>query len=542
MKNNHKTQLDYTAFGAAYQLRLPLDIEILIPKDDRVRLVDAVISSLDLSCLYSTYQRIGRMHYPPSVLLKVIVYAYSKHIFSSRDIEAACRENINFMFLLQNCPPPDHNTIARFRSEHLPLLSDEITSEMTDLLISLGEVSFADSAVFIDGTKIEANANKYSFVFKKRVQTDFNKLLDRMRFELPSLLESIDMKWRIPERITVRSIKKLKKRIHDKIDETGSVFVYGKGKRKSQLQRVFETVTSWLSRMKQYIYDLHVCADRNSYSKTDHDATFMHMKEDHMRNGQLKPGYNVNVATVNEYVIGNYISADRNDVKTFIPFTDKLLERGYDIGRMVADSGYESEENYRYVQEHENISLFVKPADHEQKKRRKYRTDISRRENMAYDAKSDTYTCANGKKLEATEIKRTISAGGYPIETTIYECSECGGCPLKEQCIKSRSKTPLSKRSKRLSVSKYFQTQRELMEEKINTQEGALLRVNRSIQSEGVFAYVKEDLLFRRFMMRGSRNVAVEWMLLTLAYNICKLHSKLQNGRLGEHLKIPKVS
>ena len=141
-----------------------------------------------------------------------------------------------------------------------------------------------------------------------------------------------------------------------------------------------------------------------------------------------------------------------------------------------------------------------------------------------------------------TEVKRTKSDSGYPIETTIYECKECDGCPLKEKCIKSRSKTPLSERSKRLYVSKYFQTQRELMEARINTEEGILLRINRSIQSEGVFAFVKEDLLFRRFMMRGTKNVAVEWMLLTFAYNVSKLHSKMQNNRLGEHLKIPKAS
>ena len=514
----------------------------MIPKDDPVRLLDAVIGSLDLSCLYSTYQRTGRMQYSPGVLLKVIVYAYMRHIFSSRDIEAACRENINFMFLLQGSPPPDHNTIARFRRDHLSHLSDEITGQLTRLLIDLGEVSFEESAVFIDGTKIEANANKYSFVFKKRVQNNFDKLLESIRTQLPDLLESIDLKWRIPDRITVKKIKRLKKRIHDKIDEEGIVFVYGTGKRKHQLQRVFEKVSDWLCRMQQYTYDLHVCGERNSYSKTDHDATFMHMKEDYMRNGQLKPGYNVNVATVNEYVIASYISADRTDTRTFIPFTEKLLRQDYDIRRLVADSGYESEENYKYAEEHKDISLFVKPANHEQKKKRKYRTDISRRENMAYDAETDTYTCANGKTLEVTELKRTKSDSGYPIETTIYECKECDGCPLKEKCIKSTSKTPLSERSKRLYVSKYFQAQRELMEAKINTEEGSLLRINRSIQSEGVFAFVKEDLLFRRFMMRGAKNVAAEWMLLTFAYNVLKLHSKIQNNRLGEHLKIPKAS
>jgi hypothetical protein len=188
------------------------------------------------------------------------------------------------------------------------------------------------------------------------------------------------------------------------------------------------------------------------------------MKEDHMLNGQLKPGYNVNVATVNEYVIGSYISSDRTDTRTFIPFTEKLLGCGYDIRRMVLDSGYESEENYRYVQDHEDISLFVKPANHEQKKKRKYKSDISRRENMAYDSENDAYTCANGKLIRSSYEKHSKSASGLELTTTVYECSDCNGCPLKEKCIRfCGSKKPLEERHKVLYVSKRFARQREAM-------------------------------------------------------------------------------
>lgn len=533
----NKTQFDYTLLGGIYQLRLPFEIENLIPKNDPVRLLDAVISSFDLSCLYSTYERTGRMQYPPEILLKILVYGYMKHINSSRQIETACRENINFMFLLQDYPPPDHNTIARFRRYHLSSLSDDITRQLTGLLEALGEVSFDKSAVFIDGTKIEANANRYSFVWKNGVQKNKDKLLQRIADEFPGMLDGVGMKWKVPEYISIRDMKKLRKKLRARIDEEGIAFVYGKGRRKHPLQRVYETVNDCIEKLKRYTADIHTCGDRNSYSKTDKDATFMHMKEDHMRNGQLKPAYNVNVATVSEYVVCNYISADRTDTRTFIPFTEKLLAGGYKVNRMVLDSGYESEENYRFIEKHEEISLFVKPANHEQKKTKKYRTDISRRENMTYDRENDTYTCANGKLLRAVGIKRTKSPSGYPTETTIYECSECSGCPLKEKCIRSRSSVPLEERSKRLNVSKYFMEQRDIMEEKIASDEGKMLRMNRSIQSEGVFAFIKEDMQFRRFMMRGTANVGVEWMLLTFAYNMLKLHNKIQNARLGDHLK-----
>lgn len=128
----------------------------------------------------------------------------------------------------------------------------------------------------------------------------------------------------------------------------------------------------------------------------------MHMKEDHMKNGQLKPGYNVNIATVSEYIVGNYISADRTDTKTFIPFLKKLCST-YPAQRVVVDSGYESEENYSYVDDSEQLSLFVKPADHEQKKKRKYKRDIVRRENMAYDAEKDDGQKIAGRSLQAFE-------------------------------------------------------------------------------------------------------------------------------------------
>ena len=186
----------------------------------------------------------------------------------------------------------------------------------------------------------------------------------------------------------------------------------------------------------------------------------------------------------------------------------------------------------------------MKPSNHEQKKKRKYRTDIGRRENMPYDAQKDEYTCAQGKTLTAVSTRRRKSETGYVQEVTVYECSDCKDCPVKEKCIRQKKtdKTPLEERVKRLNVSKYFTAQREAMEQKISTEEGILLRVNRSIQAEGVFAMIKGDMNFRRFMMRGKKNVNVEWHLVSMAYNILKLHHKIQTGRLGTHLVVPKTA
>ena len=516
---------------------MPMDLEIIIPSDEPVRLLSAVLEELDYRKLTATYSRLGRIEYSPRLLFKVILYGCMRGMYATREIERACRENVNFMYLLEGQRPPDHNTIARFRREHLSYAVEDLLEQMVKLLMEHGEISFEESAVFIDGTKIEANANRYTFVWKTGVSKRQAKLGERIEKDLPQLLEASGTGITAPRVITVQRLKKLRKRLYAEKQARSTTFVKGKGHHKSGLQKAIEHIEDWLEKLKRYNLDIHICGDRNSYSKTDPDATFMRMKEDHMKNGQLKPGYNVNVAVVSEFIVGNYISADRTDTKTFIPFLKKLCHV-YPVQRVAADSSYESEENYNFVDGSEQLSLFVKPSNHEQKKKRKYKTDIGRRENMAYDAEKDEYTCAQGRKLRAAAVKTRKSKTGYVQEVTVYECECCKECPVKKQCIhtKKTDRTPLEERVKRLNVSKYFIRQREAMEQKISTAEGTLLRINRSIQVEGMFAMIKEDMNFRRFLTRGNANVKTEWYLVSMAYNILKLHHKIQTGRSGTHL------
>ena len=518
-----------------------MNLEIIIPSDEPARLLNAIAERMNYEKLMATYSKYGRPEYPPHLLFKVITYGCMRGICKTRPIERACRENINFMYLLEGHPAPDHNTIDRFRREHLPYAVEDLLTQLVNLLVECGEISFEESAVFIDGTKMEANANRYTFVWKTAVTKNQAKLGEKIAKELPKLLEATEIA--VPVQITVQRLKKVRKQLYARKYAENVTFVYGKGHRKTALQKAIETINSWLQRLKRYNLDIHICGDRNSYSKTDPDATFMRMKEDHMKNGQLKPGYNINVATVSQYIIGNYISADRTDTKTFIPFMEKLCKK-HPVKRVVVDSGYESEENYHYVDGSEQLSLFVKPSDHEQKKKRKYRTDIGRRENMPYDAEKDEYTCAQGQKLQAVGTKTRKSETGYVQEVTVYECASCKDCPVKDKCIRQKKtdKTPLEDRVKRLNVSKYFVQQREWMEQKISTEEGKMLRMNRSIQAEGVFAMIKEDMNFRRFLTRGQGNVSVEWHLMSIAYNILKLHHKAQTGRLGTHLVVPTAA
>lgn len=323
-------------------------------------------------------------------------------------------------------------------------------------------------------------------------------------------------------------------------------FVHGIGKRKSPLQKSIELLEEYLDKLKEYTQKLYICGNRNSHSKTDHDATFMRMKEDAMGNGQLKPGYNLQHGVDSEYIVWLTIGPQPTDTTTLIPFL-KDMEKHlcFKYKKIVADAGYESEENYLFLEANEQLS-FIKPANYEISKTRKYQNDISRVENMEYHEEGDYYMCKNGKKLVLTGIRKDKSKSktGYISEKSLYSCEDCTGCPYKEKCITGNNcKTPLEERTKHLQVSKKFKAQRATDLERILTEEGCNLRMNRSIQAEGSFGELKQDMGFRRFLSRGSQNVEAESVLLAMAHNINKLHNKIQNDRTKSHLfKLKKAA
>ncbi|MDT2528222.1 transposase [Lactococcus petauri] len=335
----------------------------------------------------------------------------------------------------------------------------------------------------------------------------------------------------------MKHVKKLRKKLYALKKSEGIEFVHGCGKRKTALQRSIETLEEYLSKFKEYTKKVYTCGSRNSYSKTDVDATFMRMKEDAMKNGQLKPAYNLQHGVDSEYIVWLTIGPQPTDTTTLIPFLKIMEERlNFKYLKIVADAGYESEENYSFIEENNQIA-FIKPANYEISKTRKFKNDIGKIENLDYNEEQDFYTCRSGKQLKKESIKIKKSKTGYESEKTIYACEDCNNCSYKTSCIKgNNSKTPLEQRTKRLETSKKFNRQRKEDLERIISEEGCLLRINRSIQVEGSFAQVKQDMGFRRFMCRGQNNVLAESILLAMALNINKLHSKIQADCTGKHL------
>ncbi|WP_407308493.1 IS1182 family transposase [Desulfosporosinus sp. SB140] len=526
MLQNKTIRKNYNENSGVYQLVLPLNMEVLIPEDDSVRLLCHMTEGLDYTNLNKAYSSKGRNPaVTPKTLFRVLVYAYMNDIYTSRKIEEACRRDINFMWLLQGQKVPDHNTIARFRNGRIKGIIEGLFNQLVVKLGELGEIQYEN--IFIDGTKIEAYANKYTFVWKKTTIKNEQKLQEKARAFLVKLNKEIETGIPLSESaITVETLQNYIAFLKEKQQAEKIEFVSGKGKRKTNLQRATETLEEFLEKQTRYDRYNELFDGRNSFSKTDTDATFMHMKEDHMRNSQLKPGYNVQIGVEAEYIVGLAISSERSDQLTLISFLEKLIENlPKRYHNVIADAGYESEENYVYF-EKQGLKPFIKPQTYEVMKKKSFSKIIGKRENMVYDAVKDEYLCANNKKLVAVGKTTRTSKSGYKSDVTLYECESCGGCSFKKQCTKAAG-------NKKLSVSKVFLEKREESLHNITTAEGILLRMNRSIQVEGAFGILKEDHSFRRFVMRGKKNVETEFLLLSFGFNINKLHNKIQQDRCG---------
>lgn len=506
-------------FSPINQVVLPLNIGYKIPDGDPVTVLSELCDELDYSRICKKYLRTWRKH-SPKTLFKIIVYAYMRNIYSSREIEAACNRDICFMWLLNEEPTPDHSTITRFINDRLAPEIEDLFYQLINKLHESGEIKFEN--LFVDGTKIEANANRYTFVWAKAVEKNAEKLHVKIANFLEVLTDRYLIRFNTPEEY----YKYLGKRILD----LNIVFAHGKGKRKTQLQRDFETLEEYLERKQKYKEYFKTLNGRKSFSKTDTDATFMRMKEDHMLNGQLKPGYNVQIGVENEYILGVRLFPNPTDVTTLIPFLEGLKNRtGKIIRNIIADAGYESEENYTYLDEHKQMA-YIKPQNYEVSKTRKYKNDEFRVENMAYDEENDWYICKNKHNLKYIYTQHSQSKNGYDVEKKVYRNESCDGCPYRKQCHKSKYE------QRTIRVSQRFRRQREESLKNISTPLGKLLRMNRSIQVEGAFGVIKEDKGFRRFLVRGKRETETQFFLLSFAFNIQKYFNRMQGNRLGQDL------
>ena len=517
MKNS-ETQRQYNVSEENNQLVIILNSEIRLPKDAPVRVTSAQLEELDYRKLYAAYSSRGRKSVAdPRVLFKVMAYGYQCGIYSSRKLEEACKYRVDFMWLLENGKAPDHATFSRFRTGRCAEAVEDLFYQYVAYLGKQGETDH--KSVFVDGTKLESRAGRYTFTWRGTVEKNLEKVKQ-------AVLEETGHTTR--EHLE-ESLLNTKESIE---------FVYGKGKRKTERQRRWERLDNLCQRWKLYEQQLEIMGEgRNSYSKTDTDATFMRMKEDHMRNGQLKPGYNVQIAVNSEYITGIEAFSNRTDVGTFIPFLRKLeREHRKRYEEVTADAGYESLDNYLYLEANGQLS-YIKPTNYEAQKTKKFRSQIGRIENMAYNQEDDCFICAEGRRLYCRKVS-TEMKDGIPVTRAWYRCESCQNCPQRERCCRKQDINA----PKEVIWKETFWEKRRNSLENITSERGIHLRMNRSIQVEGAFGLLKNDFGFRRFLTTGKRNIRIELLFLALGFNLKKRWMKQQKSRLETHYSKKKVS
>lgn len=523
--NGNSGKVVFKPYNQRQQLLFPPSLDSLIPENHLVRLIDSAVEQLDLSAVLASYKGGGTSSYHPKMLLKVLIYSYTQKIYSSRRIAQATKENVNFMWLCAG-NSPDFRTINRFRSSKLRDNTEKIFASMLGLLAEANLIKLEE--YFLDGTKIEANSNRYTFVWRKsteRYSENLNRKVKELFAEIDQINRSEDKLYKnkdLPELgndKTPISVQRMK----EKVAELDAILESNEGstdldkKQKRTLKKASKTLKKdYIPRRGKYDEQLRICGDRKSFSKTDKDATFMRMKEDHMKNGQLKPGYNVQVGCENQFITGYTLHQKPGDSTLLPPHLDSLKnDFGFHPNTVIADAGYGSEENYN-VLEGLGIEAVVKYGLYQQEQKRNFFwTKQFTPEGMSYDPYSDTYTCSAGVALEFIGNKKRKTQTGYVTKSRCYQATDCSGCEVKACCHKGQN-------NRFMQVNAQFLEYRQKARETLASARGKTLMYRRMAEIESVFGQLKQNFGVRRFLLRGISKVTVEFGLLAIAHNMKK--------------------
>lgn len=513
--------LHFRSYDPDQTLLFPQRIDRDIPKDDPVRILKSVIESLDLSGFKKLYHERGRSPYHPKMMLMVILYSYMNNVYSCRKIEKLLYRDIYYIWL-SGYQKPDFATINRFRNR----VKNEIGHIFTLLVLILVEKGFVTLEVeYLDGTKIESKANKYTFVWRKSVERNREKLLEKIRVLLQQINEQMaqDKAADVDTlELTPQTLCEISKEFKEALGSAPEAKTKeekaaqrGKNKMFKELERHGEKLAEYNSRLEQM-------EGRNSISKTDPSATFMRMKEDAMCNGQTKPGYNLQISSENQFITDFALFPNPTDTLTFIPFLGSFPGRyGRFPKRVVADSGYGSEENYRFMDE-AGIEGFVKYNRFHLEHRPRYKPDTFHPDSLYYNEEGDYYICPMGQRMSRTGTLQTRTEGGYISQSACYRAIRCKGCPLRCLCYKAKANQRTIRVNHRLNA--YKRKACELL----TSEEGIKERGRRCIEPEAVFGQMKSNMAYHRFRHMGKDKVVMDFTFFAIAFNIKKLCSMMK--------------
>ena len=511
------------------RLFLTIDPNEEISQNDPVRVVDSIVENLDLRDFRKLYKEKGRCPYHPKMMLKIILYSYMNNVYSCRKIERQVQRDIHYIWLAAQ-ERPDFVTINRFRNR----VKNEINNIFTQVVLVLAERGFITLDVeYIDGTKIESKANKYTFVWRNTIEKNRAKLQDKIRVLLQQIDEVIAQD-KASESETVEftpeTVTALIGELYEALSSKPEPTTKEEKKQVRERKKQIKELEKHRDKLNEYDNRLEQMDGRNSMSKTDSDATFMRMKEDAMNNGQTKPGYNLQISAENQFITDFALFPNPTDTLTLIPFFSSFLDRyGHLPSVAVADSGYGSEENYRFMDE-AGMQAYVKYNRFHLEQRPRYKPNPFHHDNFHYNADEDYYVCPMGQHMMRIGTAHSKTASGYRSENARYRAQNCNGCPLRCLCYKAKGDRRIIEVNHRLN--EYKRKARELL----TSEDGLKHRGRRCIESEAVFGQMKFNMAYRRFRHFGKDKVTMDFAFFAIAFNIKKMCSKIakqtKNGEI----------
>lgn len=509
----HNRKATFKPYNPDQLSLLPPSLDEMIPHNHVVRVVRSVIDQLNIDDILKKYKGGGASSYHPKLMLKILVYGYLSNTYSSRKIEQAVASNIHYMWLA-GMERPDHNTINRFRTEKLKGVLKEVFAQVVTLMVNQGLVNI--KTIYVDGTKLEANANKYSFVWGKSIK--------KYKAGIKTQLEGM---WKYAESIAKEELMDNDPTTYPELDADQVSKTIAKINEalkdkpidKKVKQKLNYAKRNWPKNIAKYNEQEKILGERNSYSKTDPDATFMRMKDDHMRNGQLKAGYNWQISTSDQYILNYDIYHNPSDTLTLprhLKEYKQLYGQSPDV--VVADAGYGSEENYEYL-ESENIEGFIKYNyfHKEQKSKGKIKPkETFRPQHLYYNQQGDYFVCPMGQKMTKQHEINSKTKSGFQQKYSVYEARNCKNCPLRGACHKS-------KYNRKIQFNWNLKRHKDKAREKLLSESGVAHRSQRPADVEAVFGNIKQNKKFTRFNLRGKDNVLIEVGLIALAHNLAKM-------------------
>lgn len=516
MKNNT------TTYSIPKQGILPMFISDFLDICDPVLTFDKFMEGIDLAKYLDKLpaHETGRVRYNPVNMLKTVLFGFmTQGYMSLRELEDNCRVNIRFMYLMDN-ERPSYRTFGYFINE---VLADSIEDIFNEINQKIFEEECVDlNHIYIDGSKFEANANKYSWVWKKATEKSRYRLFGKITALLEEMNEALiwsGLKIQTNAEYSPEGLKDILDRYAAIFEIDTTTFVYGRGHRKSIQQRHYEKLQKYTKKLEEYIEKVKICGpNRNSYSKSDHSATFMRIKTDYMGNDQLLPAYNVQVGVADEFIAVVDVNQYRSDMDCFIPLMEQFHKTyGFYPKYPIADAGYGSYNNYIYCEQHGMEKYMKFPMFKKETEDEKYHNNPYRAVNFKRDEEGNLM-CPNGKKFHFA-YRRDVRGNQYGRQEEIYICEDCSGCPYAGQCKKTE-------KNRSIRVNRELTAMHQEVIENLESIHGALLRMNRSIQAEGTFGIIKKDRWYKRIVRRGIESVRMEIFLVSIGHNLYKYHNK----------------